>query len=285
MSEFAGKVAIVTGAGIRGSNENVKIGIGPTIAKCLADHGAKVVLVDITSPFNDYPQFLPPKESQLEQVADDLRKLGHESISVKGDVGIAEDVDKIMNTAIDRFGRIDILVNNAGICILQPLIEMDEKVFDLTHQVIVKGSFLCSRAAARIMIDQGEGGRIINISSILGKVGSLFCGAYSAAKAAVIGMSRVMAQEWAHHKITVNTICPGFIETHLLEGEHGVFDMGSTLLGITPEKQKKILLSQVPAGRFGIPQDVAEMVMFLSSPKAEYITGQAINVDGGTIMY
>ena len=285
MNEFAGKVAIVTGAGIRGSNDEVKIGIGPTVAKCLADHGAKVVLVDITSPFKDYPQFLPPNENQLEQAADDLRKLGHESISVKGDVGIAEDVDKIMQTAIDRFGRIDILVNNAGICILQPLIEMDEKVFDLTYRVIVKGSFLCSKAAARIMIDQGEGGSIINISSILGKEGSLFCGAYSAAKAAIIGMSKVMAQEWAQHKITVNTICPGYIETYLLEGEHGVFDMGSKLLGITREKQKKILLSQVPVGRFGIPQDVAEMVMFLSSPKAEYITGQAINVDGGTIMY
>jgi NAD(P)-dependent dehydrogenase (short-subunit alcohol dehydrogenase family) len=161
---------------------------------------------------------------------------------------------------------------------------MDENVFDLSCRVMLKGTFLCSREAARIMIDQGQGGRIVNISSILGKTGSLFCGAYSAAKSGIIGLSRVMSQEWAAHGITVNTVCPGFIDTELLSGRGGVLDMGATLLGVDRRKQERILLSQVPLAHFGHPRDVSQLVVFLCSPAAAYITGQAINTDGGAQM-
>nr|HID59163.1 SDR family oxidoreductase [Desulfobacterales bacterium] len=285
VKELSDKVAIVTGAGRWGTGGGRKIGIGPVIAQYLAREGAKVVLVDRTSPFEDHPSYDLATEVELEETLKHIRDEGYEAIAITGDVGIKEDVDKIMETTLKRFGRLDILVNNAGVCILQPALEMDESVFDLSLRVMVKGTFLCSRAAARIMLDQGTGGRIINISSILGKMGILFCTAYSAAKAAILGMTRVMALEWAQKKINVNAVCPGYIETHLLEGVDGVFNTGAKLLGVTPKRQRLILLNQVPYGRFGTPEDVAEVVLFLASKRAEFITGQAINVDGGTIMY
>lgn len=284
MNSLSGKVAVVTGAGLRGPDHESKIGIGPTIARDLAAEGAKIVLVDSTAPVAAHPSFASPSAVQLESSARHLQEAGHDAVSVDADVGSAADVTRIMKTVVDRFGRLDILVNNAGLCILQPLLEMDENVFDLSCRVMLKGTFLCSREAARIMIDQGQGGRIVNISSILGKAGSLFCGAYSAAKAGIIGLGRVMAQEWAAYGITVNTVCPGFIDTELLGGRGGVLDMGATLLGVDRKKQERILLSRVPLARFGYPGDVSKLVAFLCSPEAAYITGQAINTDGGAQM-
>ena len=285
MTQLAGKVAIVTGAGRGDPLGPRKPGIGAAVGKRLAEEGARVVLVDVTRPMEEYPGYVPATKDELERTVRHFQEQGYEAIGVAADVGKADDVERVMQSALERFGRIDILVNNAGACILQPMMDMDERVFDLSYRVMVKGSFLCSKSAARVMTDQGEGGRIIQISSILGKVGSLFCGAYSAAKAAIIGMSRVMAQEWAPQGINVNVVCPGYIQTHILEGEDGVFETGARLLGIDSEKEKRILLNQTPKARFGRPTDVADVACFLASKESEFITGQAINVDGGVVMY
>jgi len=284
MEVLSGKVAIVTGASLRGLDHESKAGIGLTVAMDLAAQGARIVLVDSTASVKAHPSFAPPSAAQLESSVRRLRDAGYDALGIDADVGNSADVKRLMKTAVDRFGRLDILVNNAGLCILQPVLKMDEEVFDLSCRVMLKGTFLCSREAARIMIELGNGGRIVNISSILGKTGSLFCGAYSAAKAGIIGLSRVMSQEWATHGITVNTICPGYIDTELLSGRGGILDMGATLLDIDREKQERILLGRVPLGRFGNPRDVSRMVAFLCSPDAAYITGQAINIDGGAQM-
>ncbi len=285
MGRLAGKTAIITGAG-RGDPDGPSMpGIGAAVAERLAEEGARVVLVDVTRPLEEYPDYVPATKEELESTVRRFREKGYEALGVAADVGRADEVERVMQAALEHFGRIDVLVNNAGACILQPMQDMDEKVFDLSYRVMVKGCFLCSKAAARIMGEQGEGGRIIQISSILGKVGSLFCGAYSAAKSAIIGMSRVMAQEWASQGINVNVVCPGYIQTHILEGKDGVFESGARLLGIDSAKEKRILLSQIPKARFGCPSEVADLVCFLSSRESEFITGQAINVDGGVVMY
>jgi NAD(P)-dependent dehydrogenase (short-subunit alcohol dehydrogenase family) len=255
------RVALITGAGS---------GIGRGIALRFASEGARLALVDI-------------EPAGLENTAAKLRESHAEFECYQGDVSRTEDVERFFSQAIGRFGRLDIDVNNAGTGHSPlPVVQMPEDEFDRTIAVNLRGVFLCARAAARQMIEQGDGGRIINVSSQAGKTGFPFLGPYSASKAGVILLTQVMAKELAAHKITVNAICPGTIDTPLLRG---TLDPVLQATGMDLEEWALKNLPAIPLGRIGYPEDVAKLVAFLASDEADYMTGQAVNITGGQEMH
>ena len=249
MGFLEGKVAIVTGA---------SRGIGRAIAVTLASEGAKVVVNYASSA------------SAAEAVVAEINGLdnGSEAIAVPADVSKEAEVDSLIKSAIDKWGRVDVLVNNAGITrdtlLLRMKLEDWQSVIDLN----LTGVFLTSRMIAKIMLKQ-KSGRIINIASVSGLMGNAGQGNYSAAKAGVIGFTKTVAKELASRGITVNAVAPGFIAT----------DMTADL------KNTEEILKFIPLGRYGQPEEIAGMVRFLAAdPAAAYITGQVSNVDGGMVM-
>ena len=249
MGFLEGKVAIVTGA---------SRGIGRAIAVALASEGAKVVVNYASSA------------SAAEAVVAEINGLdnGSEAIAVPADVSKEAEVDSLIKSAIDKWGRVDVLVNNAGITrdtlLLRMKLEDWQSVIDLN----LTGVFLTSRMIAKIMLKQ-KSGRIINIASVSGLMGNAGQGNYSAAKAGVIGFTKTVAKELASRGITVNAVAPGFIAT----------DMTADLKNIEE------ILKFIPLGRYGQPEEIAGMVRFLAAdPAAAYITGQVFNVDGGMVM-
>jgi acetoin reductase-like protein len=255
------RVALITGAGR---------GIGQGIALRFAREGARLALVDIES-------------SHLEDTAGKLREAGAEFECYQGDVSRTEDVERFFAQAVERFGRLDIDVNNAGIGNpLAPLAQMSDDDFDRTIAVNLRGVFLCARAAAQQMIKQGEGGRIINMSSQAGKTGFAMLGPYCATKAAVILLTQAMAKELASQKITVNAVCPGTIDTPLLTG---ALEPLLQAAGLSFEEWALKNMPPIPLGRVGYPEDVAKVVTFLASDEADYMTGQAVNITGGQEMH
>jgi 3-oxoacyl-[acyl-carrier protein] reductase len=241
------QVAIVTGA---------SRGIGRAVALQLAAAGVKIV----ASARN---------VEALASLVADIEASGGQAISVPTDITSGEDVERLLSSATDRFGRVDILVNNAGITRDALLVRMKDADWDAVLATNLKGAFLCARAAARIMTKQRRG-RIINIASVVGEMGNAGQANYCASKAGLIGLTKSMARELARRNITVNAVAPGFI----------VSDMTSGL----SEKVKESLLGQVPLGRFGQVEDVAAAVAFLASEQAAYITGQTLGVNGGMYM-
>jgi len=179
--------------------------------------------------------------------------------------------------AIQKFGRIDILVNNAGVSSMAPMIDLEEKDWDLNMDINAKGQFLCSRAVAKHMIKQ-KSGKIINNASLAAKRGARFLAHYSASKFAVLGLTYTMAIELAPYNITVNAVCPGIVETDMIERE---WKWEGDLRGMTPDEVRDEVLGEILLGRFGQPEDVAGVVAFLASKDADYLTGQSINVNGG----
>jgi NAD(P)-dependent dehydrogenase (short-subunit alcohol dehydrogenase family) len=255
------RVALITGAGR---------GIGRGIALRFAGEGARLALVDI-------------EESHLAETTAELKDSGAEFETYRGDVSRTEDVERFFGAAVERFGRLDIAVNNAGIANPPvPLAQMPDDGFDRTIAVNLRGVFLCARAATRRMMEQGEGGRIINVSSQAGKTGYALLGPYSAAKAGVILLTQVFAKELAAHKITVNAVCPGTIDTPLLRGS---LDPILKATGLSLEEWALKNMPAIPLGRIGHPEDVAKIVTFLASNEADYMTGQAINITGGQEMH
>jgi len=273
MNDLSGQVALVTGAG----DEH---GIGRAIARHLAQEGADIAV-------NDLPHQGGGAWSGLTAVVSEIEQLGRQAIGVTADVSDSRQVDGMMSSILERFGRLDILVNNAGAPAgpdRVPTVDLEEDVWDLVLNVNAKGTFLCSRAAARHMIKRGGQGKIINISSISGKRGVARFAAYCASKFAVIGFTQSLALELAPYKINVNAICPGLVDT---ERVLGIAD-GMKPEGMTAERFRDQMIEDAarsnPLGRIGQPRDVAEVAAFLASAESDYLTGLAVNVAGGTVM-
>ena len=241
------QVAVVTGA---------SRGIGRCIALALAGQGAKLVV----SARN---------VNALAAVVDEIKASGGEAVAIAADVAKSEDADNLVAAAVEKFGRLDILVNNAGITRDGLLLRMKDEDWDAVLDTNLKGAFACTRAAAKVMSKQRYG-RIINISSVVGEMGNPGQANYSASKAGMIGLTKSNALELARRNVTVNAITPGFIMT----------DMTDEL----SDKQKEELTAQIPLGRLGESEDVAQAVLFLASKGAGYMTGQVLGVNGGMYM-
>ena len=265
--ELSGKVAIVTGAGrLRG--------IGRATANVLARMGADVV---VTGTGRD-PATFPPDEKDagwrdIESTADEVRSFGVRALPVVMDVSKAGDVRDLIDETVAEFGSVDILINNAAAPYGEdrvPVVEVAEDVFKKVLEVKVVGTYLCSKFATIQMIKQGVGGRIVNISSTAGKRGSANTAAYNASNFAVDGFTQALAKEVAEHEITANCVCPGMTETARLDP-----------IGRGDEWWTRA--AQVPLGRPADDMEVGELIGFLCSPRAAYITGQAININGGSV--
>ncbi len=241
-------VAVVTGAGR---------GIGKSIAEALAKEGANLVIADVGF-------------DQAKETADELQKsFSIKAIAVKLDVSKSEEVKKTFDEANRTFGKIDILVNNAGITRDGFMIKMDESDWDSVIDVNLKGVFLCSKEAVKIMMKQ-KYGRIVNIASIVAFTGNPGQANYSASKAGIVGLTKTIAKEYASRGITSNAVAPGFIKTAMTDA--------------LAENIKEEMKKSIPLGKFGTSEDVANSVVFLVSPQAGYITGQVIHVNGGMYM-
>jgi 3-oxoacyl-[acyl-carrier protein] reductase len=243
-----GRVALVTGGGR---------GIGRAIAVRLAREGARVA---ISYRSND---------AAAEETVELVRKAGVECETFKGDVASLEDVEALMKGVGEAFGAVEILVNNAGTTRDNILLRMKDSEFDEVLATNLKGTYLCTRAALRGMV-RARWGRIVNISSVVGLLGNAGQANYAASKAGIIGFTKSVAREVAGRGITANAVAPGYVETELT--------------GVLPENIKEQILGQVPMGRLGEPEEIAEVVMFLAGERAAYVTGQTIAVDGGMVM-
>jgi len=244
--KFGGKTAIVTGAAQ---------GIGREIACSLAKEGANIVVSDIDL-------------ERAKQTAAEIKKIGRETLIIKADVSIPDEAANIVEKTIDKLGSLDILINNAGITRDNFILRMKDEDWDKVLAINLKGTFNCIKAAAKVMLKQRKG-RIVNIASIIGLIGNAAQANYAASKAGVIALTKSAAKEFGSRGITVNAIAPGFISTRMTE--------------VLKEDTKQKMLSNIPLGRFGLPTDVANLVLFLVSDEANYITGQVINVDGGMV--
>lgn len=243
-----GKVAVVTGA---------SGGIGRAVAKKLASLGAEVVI-----------NYNGSKE-RAEEVLREIEAEGGKASIYQCNVSDFAACEAFLKDVISEHGSLDILVNNAGITRDDLLMKMTEEAYDAVIDTNLKGTFNCIRFAARQMLKQ-RSGRIINMASVSGVLGNAGQANYSASKAGIIGLTKSAARELASRGITVNAVAPGFVNTEMTE--------------VLSEKVKEGAVSQIPLGKFGEPEDIAEAVAFLASESARYITGQVLNVDGGMAM-
>ncbi len=245
---LSGKVALVTGSAR---------GIGKTIGERFAAEGAVIVLSDVTN------------EAAAAETMSGIVGAGGKGMVEMFDVGDAVQVDAAVQRIVGEHGRIDILVNNAGITRDNLLMRMSEEDFDAVVRTNLKGTFLLTKSVSRHMMKQ-RSGRIINLGSVVGQMGNAGQSNYAAAKAGILGFTKSMARELASRGVTVNAIAPGFIVTAMTEA--------------LPETVRKAFLDQIPLGRFGTPEDVAELAVYLASEGASYVTGQVIGINGGLYM-
>ncbi len=267
-----GKVAIVTGCGR-------ERGIGRAIAVRLAREGADVVAADYCRSMPEYPDAKFGQMEELEGVATEIRKLGRRSIAVKVDVTDEAEVAAMAAAAMKEFGRVDILCNNAGGGVGGgPVVQQTLDSWNRTVAINLTGTFLCAKHVAPKIIEGKRGGRIINTASIAGKRGGPMMAAYCAAKHGVIGLTRSLALELGAFNITVNAVCPGFVETQLFEG---LINMVGSTRNMNREQVLQTFVAQVPMGRMENGDDVANVVAFLASADGGYMTGQALNICGG----
>ncbi len=261
--ELDNKVAIVTGGGR---------GIGRAIAVRLAREGSSVAVADLN-------------EANAKQVAQEIAAAGGQGFALKVDVTRKEDAVRMVRETVNRFGKLDILVNNAGIGFVAPLLETDEASWDAQMNVNAKGVLLCSQAAARQMIAQGSGGRIINNASGAGKIApgkDTPLGAYAASKHAAVALTKQLGLELSPHHILVNCVCAGIVDTDMWD----LIDREIAKLENAPVGSVKArAVAGIPVGRIQQPEDVANMVAFLASDDASFITAQTLNVCGGILPY
>jgi len=242
-----GKVALITGGGR---------GIGREIALLFAKEGSDIVIWDVNL-------------EDAEKTCQDIESLGRKTSAEQVDVTDYTKVEEAFNKILDKFSKIDILVNNAGITKDNLLLRMNQSEWDAVINVNLKGTFNCTKAVSRFLIKK-RSGKIINIASIIGIIGNVGQANYSASKAGIIALTKTAAKELASRNINVNAVAPGFIQT----------EMTASL----PEELKEKMLSNIPLGKLGLPDDVANVCLFLASNEADYITGQTIVVDGGMVM-
>lgn len=275
MYDLGGKVALVTGAG-------GEKGLGRAIAFRLAQEGADVILNDLV--------VRPPDSTGwggLSAVVQEIAALGQQSLGIAADVSDASQVDRMICQVLEEFGQIDILVNNAAAPAGRDrvlVVDLEEDIWDLVQRVNVKGTFLCCRAVARAMIERGQGGKIINMSSISGKVGRPRYAAYATSKFAVRGFTQALAQELAPHGINVNAVCPVLVETERVDAIAAALAPEGTSGEAYREQFVQQYGSTIALGRIGHPSDVTSVVAFLASSEADYLTGLAITVAGGAYM-
>jgi NAD(P)-dependent dehydrogenase (short-subunit alcohol dehydrogenase family) len=280
MGRLNDKIAMITGAG----GEH---GLGRAIARRFADEGADLVLVDVApTGLRVSASTSPGGWRGIEAVADEIRARGRHALTALADVRSAPQIESVVARGIAEFGRIDVLVNNAGAPgsldrIL--VVDLAEDAWDTVLDTNLKGTFLCSQAVARTMVERGVRGRIISMSSQWGKKGGARRAAYCASKFGIIGFTQSLAQELAPYGITVNAICPSAIETERLD--HLGLQPDGTVDPHVREQRIKDIGAATPVGRVGRPDDVAEVAAFLAGDAAEYITGQSINVTGGGVMH
>ncbi len=261
--ELDGQVAIVTGAGR---------GIGRAIARRLAHEGASVAVSDLDV-------------ENAAGVADEITAAGGKAISLRTDVSRKADAVRVVEDTVAHFGRLDILVNNAGIGAIVSLLDTDESTWDALMNVNAKGTLLCSQAAARQMIAQGDGGRIINNASGAGKMApgkDIPLGAYAASKHAVVAITKQMGLELSSQGILVNCVCAGIVDTPMWD----LIDREvAKLQGVPVGSVKAGAVASIPVGRIEQPEDVANMFAFLASEDANYLTAQTYNICGGILPY
>lgn len=247
MIDLNGKKALVTGGGR---------GIGREIALKLAGAGADVAVCDIDL-------------ETAKETAKDIEALGRRGLALKADVSDGGSVSSMVSSFLEAFGTIDILINNAGITRDSLIMRMKEADWDAVLNVDLKSVFLCCKEVARPMI-KARGGKIVNITSIVGIRGNAGQVNYSAAKAGMIGLTKTLAREFAGRSINVNAVAPGFIQTAMTDK--------------LSDQDKQKFIEQIPMKKLGLPEDVADAVLFLVSPLSDYITGQVLTVDGGLVM-
>jgi len=281
MYDLNGKVAIVTGAG--GKN-----GIGRAIATRLASEGADVVVTDISQSVEAIRGVdMRDGWEGLPSVVKEIEAIGRQSLGLFSDVSDSSQVDGMLESVLERFGKVDILVNNAGSRPGKdrvPVVELEEEAFDEVMRVNVRGTYLCSRALARHMVERGSGGKIISISSGAGKKGIARYAAYCASKFAIVGFTQALAQELASDKINVNAICPGLVDTERVD----FIAAALAPEGESSEEHRAMMIrernTRVPMGRVAVGEDIANMAAFLASNQSDYVTGLSISVSGGSEM-
>jgi 3-hydroxybutyrate dehydrogenase len=255
---LAGSVALVTGGGR---------GIGRAVALAFARAGVRVAIAARTA-------------AQVDAVAAEIGRSGGEAVAVTCDVSIPASVDEAARRVRQRMGPVDVLVNNAGIADSAPLAKMDEAFWDRMIAVNLKGVFLCTRACLPDMLDRGWG-RVINIASVAARVGFQYTSAYCASKHGVLGFTRAIAHEVAKKGVTVNAICPGWVETDMTAASIARI-VGHT--GLPASEARQRLEAMNPQGRLIRPDEVANVALFLAGEAADGITGQALQIDGGEVM-
>ncbi len=252
------KIAIITG-GARG--------IGQAVAYNMASHGAKVAIFDLN-------------EEGLKETVDNIQKKGGSAVYCVMDVSKKVECEASVEMVVKKYGTVDILANCAGIIRASKLIDLSEKDWNTVIDVNLKGSFFLSQIAGRIMIEQ-KSGKIVNIASQAAKIGEAGNGVYCVSKAGIMMLTQVLALELAEYNINVNAVCPGYTDTIIMQK---VFDERGPLMGMAPEEYEKNLLKEVPLGRMAKPDEIGELMSFLASDRASYITGVSVTIAGGKIM-
>ncbi|WP_158560636.1 SDR family NAD(P)-dependent oxidoreductase [Paenibacillus contaminans] len=256
-SNRKGKVALVTGAAG---------GIGTSVARKLMQSGMKLVLTD----FN---------EAGLEQVLQELRQLGAEAAAIQADLSKTEQLEELVKKSAGQYGTIDVLVNAGGIMDTRPFLEISVEQWNLMFQINVTATFLLTQLVSKVMIEQGTGGSIVNLSSAAGRSPRPLAAHYAASKAAIISMTGSAAVVLAPYKIRVNAVCPGLVDTQMMQK---VREERSRIWNMPQEDVQKRWDQLIPLGRFAIPDEVASLIAFLASDEASYITGEAMGINGGT---